>query len=86
MMKNEHMGREGVYKSEPFLYEHGMCVFIGSIGTYEHSKRDPPMGSQVCKHLAKPVKVELEGRFIQVDIHIRRISRMEMQKEEEEGI
>jgi len=26
MSKNTHMGRGGAYRSEPFFYEHGMCV------------------------------------------------------------
>jgi len=30
------MERGGAYRSEPFLYEHGMCVLIGGIDTYEH--------------------------------------------------
>jgi hypothetical protein len=29
------MGRGGAYRSEQFSYEHGMCVFIDSIDTYD---------------------------------------------------
>jgi len=36
MFKYTHMGKEGAYRSEPFLYEHGMCVSIGNIDTYEY--------------------------------------------------
>jgi len=36
MLKNVHMGRIGAYRSEHFFYEHGMCVFIGSIDTYKY--------------------------------------------------
>jgi len=31
----------GVAYSEHFFYEHGMCVFIGNIDTYEYWNRDP---------------------------------------------
>jgi hypothetical protein len=36
MLKNSHMGRGGACRSELFFYEHGMCIFIGSIDTYEY--------------------------------------------------
>jgi len=31
VLKNAHMGRGGAYRSGFFVYEHGMCVFIGNI-------------------------------------------------------
>jgi len=36
MLKNAHIGRGGTHRSDDFLCEHGMCVFIGNIDTYEY--------------------------------------------------
>jgi len=36
VIKDAHMGRGGTYRSEHLFYEHGMCVFIGNIDTYEY--------------------------------------------------
>jgi len=36
MLKNANIRRGGASRSEHFFYEYGMCVFIGSIDTYEY--------------------------------------------------
>jgi len=36
VLKNAKMGRGGAYTNPSHLYEHGMCVLIVSIDTYEN--------------------------------------------------
>jgi len=51
MLKNAHMGRGGAYRSEQFSYEHGMCVFIGSIDSYDIGSIDTyNIGIETLEH------------------------------------
>ena len=35
LLKDAQMRRGGAYKNSVVVYEHGMCVWIGSINTYD---------------------------------------------------